>query len=448
MSPGPPQVTPTLDTMHPKSYNLRVNFIILVFNEAWTVLLESAPFVLFGFFVAGLLKAFVPDSLLRKHLSGRGVWPVIKASLIGIPIPLCSCGVVPAASGLRSGGASKGAAAAFMISTPETGVDSIAVNYALLDPIMTVVRPIAALFIGVATGVAINALDAGDSPPPPDVAASTASTRCGCSCGCPTAPAPYAAGVSAAAPDIPAAMANPVLSPESLIIPGGMPPDALVGMKGIAPSGDLPGLHEAHDAETPGRLDCSHTPGGPQTILVRLRGGLEYAFGDMLADVGTWLLLGILLAGIIAALLPADALDNLGPGLGSMLVMLVVSGPVYVCATATTPLVAALALKGLSPGAAMVFLLAGPATNLASLTVISRMLGLRTTAVYLTTIVICSLGFGLAVNALYGALGLDVSRWLSTPAEESSGLFSTLCAIFLVVLIAWQRLKPRPEPAT
>ena len=375
-----------------------MNFILHTFSESWLVLLESAPYVLFGFFVAGLLKAFVPDSLMRKHLSGRGVWPVVKASLIGIPIPLCSCGVIPAASGMRRGGASKGAAAAFMISTPETGVDSIAVNYALLDPIMTVVRPIAALIIGVLTGVSINALnardtvgDAGNSLPAPDLGPPAAKPACGCSCGCPT-------GASSPA--------------------------------------------------APGGQTCPPAGNEPHRFFARLRAGQEYAFGDMLADVGAWLLLGIFLAGVVAALLPQDALENLGSGLGSMLVMLVVSGPVYVCATASVPLVAALALKGLSPGAAMVFLLAGPATNLASLTVVSRMLGSRSTAVYLTTIVACSLGFGLAVNALYAALGLDVSHWLATGAEETSSLFPTLCAVFLVALIAWQRLKPWIKLAT
>lgn len=371
-----------------------MNFIIHSFTESWAVLLESAPYVLFGFFVAGLLKAFVPESLLRKHLSGGGVWPVVKASLIGIPIPLCSCGVVPAASGMRNGGASKGATAAFMISTPETGVDSIAVNYALLDPIMTVVRPIAALFIGVVAGVSINALDAGDSPPLPRVAHPKTKPSCGCSGNCQTTPA----------------------------------------------ISDSPATRDG--------AECTAEPESHHTIRTRFHSGMAYAFGDMLSDVGSWLLLGVVLAGVVAALLPQDAMENLGAGLGSMLVMLVVSGPVYVCATASTPIVAALALKGLSPGAAMVFLLAGPATNVASITVIARMLGLRSTAIYLASIVACSIGFGLVVNALYVALGLNVSHWLATTAGESSSLFSSICAVALVALIGWQRLKPWFKPST
>lgn len=363
---------------------MRMNFIIRTLTESWLVLLESAPYVLFGFFVAGLLKAFVPDSLLRRHLGGTGVWPVIKAALIGIPIPLCSCAVVPAASGLRQGGASKGATAAFLISTPETGVDSIAVNYALLDPIMTVARPIAALLMGAVAGVSINALDAGDAVPTAASNLDAQPTQRGCGCS---------------------------------------------GNCGIVPpaTGDAPETHRpAGPGEAPG-------------FLSRLRSGLGYAFGDMLADVGGWLVLGVLLAGLVAALLPENVMEDLGSGLGAMLLMLAASGPMYVCATASTPLVAALALKGLSPGAAMVFLLAGPATNVASLTVIARMLGLRATAIYLAAIVACSLGFGLAVNALYAALGLDVSHWLAVGGQESASLFPTLCAVLLLGLIGWRR---------
>ena len=132
---------------------------LAILESGWEILLESSLFILFGFFMAGLLKAFLPKDLINKQL-GKGTFStVFKASLLGIPIPLCSCGVVPAAAGLRDQGASKGAVSSFMISTPETGVDSIAISYALLDPVMTIFRPIAAFFTAMVTGLFVNQFD-------------------------------------------------------------------------------------------------------------------------------------------------------------------------------------------------------------------------------------------------------------------------------------------------
>ena len=338
-----------------------MNFIISLLTESLAVLLESAPYMLFGFFVAGLLKGFVPESLMKKHLSGQGLKPVLKAALVGVPIPLCSCGVLPAAAGLRQAGASKGAATAFLISTPETGVDSIAVNYALLDPIMTVARPLAAFVTGVVAGALVNIFD-------PDPAAAK--------------------------------------------------PSAFIPLDGFA-------------MQKP-------------SVAVRFKRGMDFAFNEMLGDIGKWFLLGVLIAGAIGAVLPAGSLETyLGSGVWPMLVMLGVGIPLYVCATASTPIAAALALKGLSPGAALVFLLAGPATNAASITVVARLFGVKATGIYLASIAGCSLAFGLAVDWLYIRLGLDVTRWLATGQEEGPGAFAWICAALLLSLMGWQAVKKR-----
>ncbi len=130
-----------------------------IVGAIWHVWRESSLYILFGFFVAGLLKAFLKDDLVKRHLGAKGVSSVLKASLVGIPIPLCSCGVLPAAAGIKQQGAGKGAVSSFMISTPETGVDSIAISYALLDPVITVFRPIAAFFTAVITGILVNIFD-------------------------------------------------------------------------------------------------------------------------------------------------------------------------------------------------------------------------------------------------------------------------------------------------
>lgn len=135
-----------------------MDLIVGVFLESWDVLVESAPYVLFGFFAAGILKAYLPEQMVAKHLGNNSTSSVIKASLFGIPLPLCSCGVIPAAIELRKQGASKGASASFLVSVPETGVDSIAITWALLDPVMTIVRPISSFLTATLTGLFINRL--------------------------------------------------------------------------------------------------------------------------------------------------------------------------------------------------------------------------------------------------------------------------------------------------
>lgn len=329
-----------------------MQWILAVGMECWNVLVEASPYVLFGFFVAGLLKVFVPDGVMAAHLGGRGVKPVLKAALVGVPLPLCSCGVLPAALGLRRQGAGKGAAAAFMISTPETGVDSMAVTYALIDPVMTVVRPVAATITAVVAGLLVNAFpgreaDLSPSPIPP-MAKDGGCGGEGCGCGC------------------------------------GHAPDA---------------------------------PAGP-SFRDKFASGMRYAFGEMLGDIGRWLMLGVLVAGLISVAVPDDFLASFaGGGILSYLVMLAVALPLYVCATASTPIAASLLLKGISPGAALVFLLAGPATNGATITVMLKTLGRRATGLYLAAIVGCSLGMAYAVDRLYAALGFDIRAVSRTRAK-------------------------------
>lgn len=178
-----------------------------------------------------------------------------------------------------------------------------------------------------------------------------------------------------------------------------------------------------------------------------MRSALRYAFVELATDIGPWLLLGIGLSGLITALIPDGFIENfLGQGFMSMLVMLAVGIPIFVCDTASTPVVAALALKGLSPGAALVFLLAGPATNAATLTVLPRILGRRGTVVYLVVIALASLALGMAVNALYGLLGLSVSGWAGGAGEAGPGVVAWVSALMLVGMVCWGRLPRRKPP--
>jgi len=333
-----------------------------VLSACWEILLEAAPFILLGFFVAGLVKSLLPEEAVARHLGGNGSGSVFKAALFGIPLPLCSCGVIPAAIGLKKQGAGKGATSAFLISTPETGVDSIAVTYALLDPLMTLFRPLAAFITAVTAGLLEN------------------------------------------------------------LLPGGAPVQAAsIECAG----GSCCGKIERMPARSP--------------LAKRLRGGLTYAFGEMLGDIGKWLLIGIGVAGVISALIPDGFIERyLSGGIAPMLVMLVAGVPLYVCASASTPIAASLVLKGLSPGAALVFLLAGPATNSATMTAVARYLGKRSLAIYLFSIAGCSLLLGLILDGIYGAAGLKLSAAIGRGGESLPGWLSLGSTVLLLLLLGIQ----------
>lgn len=349
--------------------------VFQVLEESWHVLLEAAPWVLLGFAAAGLLQVFVPEHLLARQLGGKSLLSVLKAAVIGAPLPLCSCGVLPAALGLRRQGAGSGATTAFLIATPETGVDSVALTWALLGPVMAVARPLAALVSALGAGVLANALDREGEERPDGHLGELAARGCGCGCGT-ACPAP---------------------------------------------------------AENPG-------PGA------RLRQGLRYVLDEMLADIGLWLLGGILVSGLIGALFPPDFLASFSrSGPWPYLTMLAAGIPLYVCATSSTPVAAALMLKGLSPGAALVFLLAGPATNAATLTVVLRVLGKRVAGAYLASIAVGALVLGWGLDLLLAATGWKITAQALAEGDEALGLFETLCAVVLLALVArtlWRRLRP------
>jgi hypothetical protein len=255
--------------------------------------------------------------------------------------------VLPAAVSLRKQGATKGATTAFLISTPESGVDSIAVTYAMMDPLMTAARPIAAFFTALLAGVAENLFSfrRGEPPAVPDLTCPVDGCCDGVNCD--------------------------------------------------------PEVHRNH-----------------HRLHEKLSAGLRFAVTDLWGDIAPWFFFGLLLAGAITVLIPDDFFSrHLGSGLPAMLLMLAVGIPLYICATASTPIAAALILKGVSPGVALVFLLAGPATNAASITVLAATLGKRATAVYLATIAVCSVLMGWALDQAYAALGLSAKAAAGQAAE-------------------------------
>lgn len=342
-----------------------MGFIEKAFQEALNLLVQSSVYILFGLLLSGILRVFLSPHAVAAHLGQGRFRPVFKAALLGIPLPLCSCGVLPAAATLRKQGANKGATAAFLISTPESGVDSIAITWALLDPIMTVARPVAAFATAAAAGITENLLGStgrGEGHSKQDLTCPVDGCCLGESC----------------------------------------PPEE----------------HARH-----------------HSFKEKLSSGLRFALTAVWGDIASWFFLGLILAGVITALVPEEAVGSfLGGGIGSMLLMLAVGIPLYICATASTPIAAALILKGVSPGAALVFLLAGPATNVTSLTVLVRILGKRATAIYLAMIALCAVLFGLAVDRVYGSLGLSARAMVGQAAEWVPAWAQWLGAAVLVAL--------------
>jgi hypothetical protein len=272
--------------------------------------------------------------------------------------------VLPAAVTLQKQGANKGAVTSFMISTPESGIDSIAITYALLDPLMTVARPVVAFFTAAVAGVAENLLEksGSDKPVHPDLTCPVDQCCDGIHC-----------------------------RPED---------------------------HKRH-----------------HSVAEKLGAGVRYAFTDFWNDLAGWFFIGLLAAGLIAVLIPEEMVKTyLGGGLSAMLFMLAVGIPLYICATASTPIAAALILKGVSPGAALVFLLAGPATNVAALTVMAGIIGKRATAIYLVAIAASTVVFGLILDRLYSTLGVSAQAVVSGTATTIPEWVEVAGALTLILL--------------
>jgi uncharacterized membrane protein YraQ (UPF0718 family) len=338
-------------------------------RASWNLLCESGPFVLVGLLAAGLVHIFISREFLSRHLGGRGFGAVVKAALVGAPLPLCSCAVLPTALALRGRGAGRGPIVSFLISTPETGVDSLAITWALLGPVMAIVRPVAAVLTAIAAGMG-EVWYSRHAPEP--------------------GPPPFAC---------------PVCRSD----------------------------------------DCEHVAtAGRWRRFWRF---VTYGMGD---DLGPTLAAGLLLGGILTAIVPDDFFTNhLGNHWIAMLMMLAAGMLVYVCASASTPMVAALVLfKGLSPGAALVFLLVGPATNLATILMVSRMLGRGSAAIYVGTIIVMSLLCGTALDLSLGALNVNLADAASggeLPAWLQTGGAVVLTAYLVWMLARWagRKLKRR-----
>ncbi len=316
-----------------------LQFLTSFANNTWDLVAEMAPYLLFGFAVAGVLHILIRKEFVQRWLGKPGLGGVIKASVLGVPMPLCSCSVIPVAASLRKSGATRGATASFLSSTPQTGVDSIFATYALLGGLFTAVRVLVAFVCGIVTGYLIE-LCCKDEP---------------------TGKAKPAINLGAGFSPIDKPLAPPIISSVAI--------------------------------ETPSCCSSSQPKRTPTDAL-------RYGFITLPADLAKALTLGLLLAGLITTLLPDDLLSgNLSHGAPAFLLATVISLPLYVCATASIPMAYALMAAGLSPGAALVFLIAGPATNTATIVTVWKMLGRKATAIYLSSLLLIAWLAGGLFNA-------------------------------------------------
>lgn len=322
------------------------------------ILNEMSPYVLLGFLIAGILHVFVKEDTLTKHLAGKGWKSVIKAAAIGIPLPLCSCGVLPTAVSLKRQGASKAATTSFLIATPQTGVDSIAATYSLLGLPFALIRPIAALMGALFGGIAVGKLTQDKNS------------------------------------------------------------DATQTTEGIKASSNLP-WHG------------------------KIKESIRYGFGDMIDSMGKWLMIGLVIATLITVFVP----DSLFVGLReypllAMLIVVLVAVPMYICATGSIPIAMSLMLKGLSPGIAFVLLMAGPAVNFASILILEKTQGRKATAIYVSSVIVTAILFGLLIDYCLP------SQWFSVSpigdghsAHMHLGWFETACSIILCFLLLLSSLR-------
>ncbi|CAG9297046.1 SO_0444 family Cu/Zn efflux transporter [Celerinatantimonas diazotrophica] len=348
-----------------------MNTVIAIGQAFIDLWLDAAVWLILGFIVAGLLQSFIQSDNLGRHLQGRGLWPAVKAALLGTPLPLCSCGVIPAAMGLRRAGASKSATTAFLIATPETGVDSIAISYALLGPFMAIIRPIAAIFSAIVSATLV--LFMAEKTPEHDAATNVhhdeAKHKQTCHCN--------------------------------------------HGQD-----------HHAHAV-----------PSKAQSWSARLWQGQRYAFTELLEDLSIWLIVGLVISAIVVATVPSDTLAQISQGPWAMIVMALIGVPMYICASASTPLAAGLMLAGVSPGAILVFLLAGPATNIATLGIVNKELGARSLIGYLAGVIIVAIGFGYLTNALVDVWQINIQSELASSNQLLPWPISAIAGIALAVLI-------------
>ncbi|MCD6460551.1 SO_0444 family Cu/Zn efflux transporter [bacterium] len=338
-------------------------FINVLFLNFWDVLGEMSPYLLFGFFVAGLLSVCISPVFIQTHLGRNSIGSIIKASLFGVPLPLCSCGVIPVSVSLRKHGASKGATTAFLISTPQTGVDSILVTLSLLGPVFALFRPILAFVSGIIGGVFVNLTDKENGYLDLKV------DKCNAQC-------------------------------------------------------------------------CAGK--GEKSLINRI---FHYGFIVLPKDLAGSLLVGLIIAAAISSLLPKDLFTGMwSTGIQTKLLVMLLGIPLYVCATASVPIAWSLLAIGISPGAALIFLMTGPATNAATLVTMWKVIGKKATVIYLLTVALTALAGGIILDKIYSFTGYataETTMWMMPDSVKS--LSAAILISLMVYLFISNKMSNKKE---
>lgn len=345
--------------------------ILHFFEALWQLTLAMAPYILFGLLFAGILHEIVPDSIVTKHLGQDNILSVLKSTLFGIPLPVCSCGVIPLATSIKKSGASKGATLAFLISTPITGVDSIMATYGIFGWIFTLYRVITSSIIAIIAGILSNIFDKEEIPKVKKFSFSAQTPKVDTPCGT-------------------------------------------------------------------GTGTCCSTQTSKKFSFLS---AYHYAFGTLLKDISKALFWGLILGALISVAIP----ENLSHLLQtytwlSYLIVITIAIPMYVCATASLPIAAGLMLSGVSAGAAFVFLLAGPATNTVTIGVVKKMLGTKSLIIYLGTITVGSIIFGIGLDTIFDISQIDPKTLIHL--HDESTLLAVISAIVLWGFILYYLSKP------
>jgi len=329
--------------------------IIYAIVELWTAM---APYLLLGMFIAGILHVFIGTDFITRHLGTNNLGSIIKASLFGVPLPICSCGVIPVAASLKREGASKSATLSFLVSTPTTGADSILASYSLLGPLFAIFRPLAAFISGITIG-----------------------------------------------------LLNFIFNRE--------------------PQEKILEDHQHSKNELSAKKKIVEV--------------FKYGFFELAEDIGKWLIIGVVIGGILTVAIPPELIEKFLPYQWMhFIIMLIIALPLYVCATGSIPIAAAILQMGFSPGATLVFLITGPATNTVTLSFVRSKLGKKSFYLYLISIIGIAVLAGIIFNYVFALLGANVNI-ISPHGEHVNHTLRIVSGIILAILILIGLIKFKQE---
>jgi len=390
-------------------------------NEIFHLINEMSPYLLLGFLIAGLMHAFVPGKYYTRYLAKPTFRSVLYAALFGVPLPLCSCGVIPTAMSLRKEGASKGAVASFLIATPQTGVDSIIATYSLMGLPFAIIRPIVAFITALFGGSLVNKVTKKEGQLVNDRASGQVEAHDHCheeaekteSCCC---------------------HHHDEEKEEHCCCHHEHSSDSLKS--------------EVCQSEKEAHCHCHHAEAKEgMTFWQKMGVALRYAFVDMVEDIGKWLVVGLVIAALITVLVPDSFFSVFKDNTWlSMLLVLAISIPMYICATGSIPIAVALMLKGLTPGSALVLLMAGPAANMASILVIRHRLGTRTLVAYLASIISGAVIFGAVIDYLLPRHWFTDALVQMEHCTEAGTPFTWACTALLALLLLYALIQHLRHP--